>query len=58
MAGFLYRCPNTGLTVQAWSESDDHEDNRVYESVTCLACGTVHLVNARTGKMINDDADD
>jgi hypothetical protein len=56
MATFLYRCPNTGYTMQGYVADDPSDDKDTYESVTCAACGGVHRVNAKTGKVI--DADD
>jgi hypothetical protein len=35
--------------------SEDNEAERagdVYQGVTCLACGSVHFVNPKTGKTI------
>lgn len=52
MATFLYRCPNTGRQVQGWSADDPTEDGDTYQSVTCLACAQLHLVNPKTGKVI------
>jgi hypothetical protein len=45
---FLYRCPNTGQTVQGWStdEVKDNDDD-TYQSLACVACTRVHLVNLR-----------
>ena len=56
MAPFLYRCPNIGQTVQGWS-ADEMPDDDVYESVTCLACTQVHLVNLKTGKVLGEEED-
>jgi hypothetical protein len=47
---FLYRCPHTGLKVQGWI-SDDPTKEEIFQPVTCTACGRVHLVNPRTGKV-------
>jgi len=58
MPAFLYRCPNTGLQVQTWAKSDDSEDDRTYETVTCLACNGVHLVNLKTGKTVGEHDED
>ena len=49
---FHYRCPNTGQTVQGWSADDATDDGDEYQSVACLACAQVHLVNLKTGKML------
>ena len=52
MAPFLYRCPTTGLKVQGWLADDPSGDNdEVYETVTCLACTRIHLINRSTGKV-------
>lgn len=51
MSPFLYRCPHTGLRVQGWTAVDESEwTDAGYESIACLACGGVHLVNPKTGK--------
>jgi hypothetical protein len=54
MAPFVYRCPNTGKQVQAWTADDPTEDD-AYQSVTCLACAAVHVVNPKTGKILGTD---
>jgi hypothetical protein len=52
MATFLYRCPNTGLSVQGWCADDPSERNaESYELVTCTACTRAHLVDPQTGKV-------
>ena len=56
MASFLFRCPNTGLTVQGWiAEAVENNDGEKYESVNCLACQQLHLVNSKTGKTLGAD---
>jgi hypothetical protein len=53
MAPFLYRCPNTGRTVQAWAVDDFNEDDdKPYQGITCLGCAQAHLVNPKTGKIL------
>lgn len=52
MATFLYRCPNTGHIVQGFIAEDVSDDADSYESITCLACRQVHLVNPPTGKVL------
>jgi hypothetical protein len=52
MAPFLYRCPTTGFQVQGWATDDDPENGEHYESVICLACGRVHFVNPKTGRVL------
>jgi hypothetical protein len=58
MGAFLFRCPNTSLQVQAWTDSDDTETDGSYEMVTCAACREVHWVNPKTGKTIGKDDED
>ena len=50
----LFRCPNTGLRVQALFENEDDEDGAddAFESVNCSACGRIHLVGQRTGRVL------
>jgi hypothetical protein len=48
---FLYRCPNTRQTVQGWSAEDVSDDDE-YESIACLACAQLHLINLKTGKVL------
>ena len=52
---FLYLCPNTGQSVQAWTVDDPEDDDRSYIQVTCLACAQAHLVNPKTGKVLGSD---
>ena len=53
---FIFRCPRTGLNVQGLAEDDD-ENGRTFEAVACAACGALHLVNPKTGKVAGQDAD-
>ena len=55
MAGFLYRCPNTGQLVQGWSADEIPAEEDSYESVTCLACTQLHFVNRTTGRVLGTD---
>jgi hypothetical protein len=50
MAGFVHRCPNTGLRVRSWVA--DECDDESYEAVTCAICARIHLVNPKTGKVL------
>ena len=56
MAPFLYRCPNTGQSVQGWIADDptDLGDN-AYETLICTACTRLHLVNPKTGRVVGTD---
>ncbi len=58
MPTFLFRCPNTGYRVQGFvAEEDFSDDVEDGQSVTCLACKQTHLVNPRTGKVLEVDND-
>jgi hypothetical protein len=57
MPPFLYRCPNTGHRVQGFAAEEVSEDLEEYETVTCIACQQVHLVNPTTGKVLGDKDD-
>jgi hypothetical protein len=58
MPGFLFRCPNTGQLVQGWSaEEPPNPGDESYETVTCLACAQMHLVNRATGKVLGSRGD-
>jgi hypothetical protein len=52
MPPFLYRCPNTRDSVQAWVADDPEDDDLTYLQVTSLACAQAHLVNPKTGKVL------
>jgi hypothetical protein len=55
MVPFLYRCPNTGLKVQGLvADEPTDDDAETYESITCLACARVHLVNPKTGRVLGE----
>jgi hypothetical protein len=52
----LYRCPTTGLQVQAWFAGDPTENGgEVFETVTCIACRQVHLINLKTGRALGGE---
>jgi hypothetical protein len=56
MAAFLYRCPTTGLNVQGWfADEVGDDDDTTYETMTCLACRQVHLVNRSTGRVLGSN---
>jgi hypothetical protein len=55
MTTFLYRCPNTGFQIQSYSPEQTLDDDSAYETVTCLVCQRVHLVNPATGKVLGED---
>jgi hypothetical protein len=58
MPNFIFRCPRTGYNVQGYvadEVEDVSDDADTYESVTCPACGRVHLVNPKNGRVIGYD---
>jgi hypothetical protein len=56
MATLIYRCPATGLNVQAWFADDSSAINgETYESLKCPACNQVHLVNRVTGRTLGGE---
>jgi hypothetical protein len=59
MTPFIYRCPNTGLRVQglAPGENEPKKVEDSFISITCLACGGLHLVNPKTGKMAGESGE-
>jgi hypothetical protein len=56
MFAFVYRCPSTGLNVQGWfTDEPAANETDSYETVKCLACNQLHLINRATGKTIGQD---
>ena len=55
MDNLVFRCTQTGSTVQVWlpqAVGADRLDS--YEAVRCPACGRIHLVNHATGKTLGE----
>ena len=57
MPTFLYRCPNTGQTVQGFTAGETPNQD-AYKAITCLACRQNHFVNPTTGKVLGEDDDE
>ena len=52
---FVYRCPSTGKLVQGRTAEDPYENEAdAYESVRCIACRRVHMVNPNTGNVLGE----
>jgi predicted RNA-binding Zn-ribbon protein involved in translation (DUF1610 family) len=51
MPSVIFRCPNTGRTVQGWLEEDVSVSD-VYVSVECPVCTRTHLVNPKTARVL------
>jgi DNA-directed RNA polymerase subunit RPC12/RpoP len=52
MISFTYRCPRTGQQVHGHFADDLISET--YEPVTCTACGSTHLVNPKTGRLLEE----
>jgi len=50
MAGVIFICPTTDLSVRHWLDDDENIGENEYEVVACPACAKVHLINRKTGK--------
>ena len=59
MPPFIFRCPNTGFHVQGYAPDEDESEgaDNVFVGVTCLACGSMHLVNPKTGKTVGESSE-
>ena len=55
MPAFLYRCPNTDKTVQGFVAEELNPESAAYEAVQCVACARLHLVNAKSGRVLGGD---
>jgi hypothetical protein len=53
MPAILYRCPVTAQHVTGWV-ADAPEDDSL-ETIECIACTRVHVVNRKTGKVLGVD---
>jgi hypothetical protein len=56
MISFTYRCPRTGQNVHGHIADDLIGNSDAYEPLVCTACGATHLVNAKTGKLLEEAA--
>jgi hypothetical protein len=45
------RHQRNGVHFQGWI-ADEPMSGEAYEPVTCTACGRVHLINPKTGKIL------
>ena len=55
MSPITYRCPNSGLRVQSYARVRTADG--AYEVVTYTICRGVHLIDARTGKVVSEEND-
>ena len=54
MTLFMYGCPRTGQIVHGHFANDLISSGETYDRVTCTACGGTHLVNQKTGKLLDE----
>jgi hypothetical protein len=56
----LYTCPTVGKSVEVWYETGEDPAevaDALLETVVCSACGQVHLVEPRTGRVVGNDGE-
>ena len=51
MMSFTYQCPRTGQKVHG-HVADELIEGETSEVVTCTACGGTHLINPKTGRLL------
>jgi hypothetical protein len=51
MMSFTYRCPRTGQEVYGHVVVE-LINGQTYELVTCTVCGDTHLINSKTGRLL------
>lgn len=56
MQPFVFRCPTTGMNVQAFADQDEKPPagEARYRMTECLACRGFHLVDPETGELMLD----
>jgi len=52
----VFKCPAIGVNVQHWLNDDLQVADDDYEAITCPACGGVHFLNHKTGKLFDRDS--
>jgi hypothetical protein len=51
-----FLCPHTGHYVSDWAVEDvDRGETAITSALTCSACGFVHYVDAKTGRVLASD---
>ena len=60
LRNFLFQCPKTGLMVQGSTgkATPGPQEVNLYTGIYCNACGSWHLVNPQTGKLVSNEAKD
>lgn len=55
MSSFLFRCPVTAMVVTGWQQDTPAAapgNHLVFVAERCPACGGLHIVNPRTGRLL------
>jgi len=51
----VFKCPAVGFQVEAWFPEPPEDVTAEYQSVQCIACNAVHIVNTKTGQLFGDE---
>jgi hypothetical protein len=44
------------MNVQHWADDEESpSDRQTYESIRCLACAGLHLINKKMGKLLGQE---
>jgi hypothetical protein len=55
MVQLVFTCPVVSKRVQQWLDDDEDVPGDNYVGVDCLACGRMHFINRKTGKLFGQD---
>ena len=58
MPALRYRCPYTGKLAEVWTEAAEPDDSGFVDTVVCNACGKIHLVDPRDGRVVGAKDED
>lgn len=56
MGSLMFLCPKLRVYAHGWTE-EESEDANTYECIICSACGSAHMVNPATGRVLGSDED-
>jgi hypothetical protein len=52
----VFRCPHAGMNVQADLPKQESNEDELYEAITCPACGRLHFISRRDGRILGQAA--
>ena len=55
MANVIFRCPASDLNVQYQLDDDPDISDNEYEGIMCPGCTRMHLLNRKTGKLLDQN---